>query len=136
MYNFDYENPMLDSSSSVFTGSMVWTIISVILAIIGGILAYILFVKKDQKVENKFLNWLKRFLQFKEMLVEPILKVSYIILAIYITLISFNFISTSFVLFLMVLILGNIILRLIYEWCLILIMIWKNTTEINDKTKK
>ena len=70
------------------------------------------------------------------MLIEPILKVSYIILAIFITLYSFNMISVSFISFLLTLVLGNIVLRLIYEWCLVLIMIWKNTTEINDKTKK
>ena len=70
------------------------------------------------------------------MLIEPILKVSYIILAIFITLYSFNMITVSFISFLLTLVLGNIVLRLIYEWCLVLIMIWKNTTEINDKTKK
>lgn len=119
-----------------FTGSAVWTIIAFILAVVGGFLAYYLFVKNTKKMDNKFLNWLKRFLNFKEMLIEPILKVSYIILAIFITLYSFNMIGVSFISFLFTLVLGNIILRIIYEWCLVLIMIWKNTTEINDKTKK
>lgn len=127
-----YSNTM----GPTFTGSAVWTIIAFILALVGGFLAYYLFVKNTKKMDNKFLNWLKRFLNFKEMLIEPILKVSYIILAIFITLYSFNMISVSFISFLLTLVLGNIVLRIIYEWCLVLIMIWKNTTEINDKTKK
>ena len=130
--NYFYSNTM----GPTFTGSAVWTIIAFILAVVGGFLAYYLFVKNTKKIDNKFLNWLKSFLNFKEMLIEPILKVSYIILAIFITLYSFNMISVSFISFLLTLVLGNIVLRLIYEWCLVLIMIWKNITKINNKTKK
>ena len=77
--NYFYSNTM----GPTFTGSAVWTIIAFILAVVGGFLAYYLFVKNTKKIDNKFLNWLKRFLNFKEMLIEPILKVSYIILAIF-----------------------------------------------------
>lgn len=125
-----------DVYKPTYSGSAVWNIIALILAIIGGFLAYYLFVKNTKKMDNKFLNWLKKFLDFKEMLIEPILKVSYIILAIFITLYSFNMIGVSFVSFLLILVFGNVILRIIYEWCLVLVMIWKNTSEINDKTKK
>lgn len=128
-----YSNYYVTSSSNA---NEVWIIISLILAIIGGILAYVLFVKKDNKLPNKFLEWLKRFLDFKEMIVEPLLKVTYIILAIFITLSSFSLISESFVEFLLSLVVGNLVLRLIYEFSLVLIQIWKNTTQINDKMKK
>ena len=128
-----YSNYYVTSSSNT---NEVWIIISLILAIIGGILAYVLFVKKDNKLPNKFLEWLKRFLDFKEMIVEPLLKVTYIILAIFITLSSFSLISESFVEFLLLLVVGNLVLRLIYEFSLVLIQIWKNTTQINDKMKK
>lgn len=128
-----YSNYYVTSSSNA---NEVWIIISLILAIIGGILAYVLFVKKDNKLPNKFLEWLKKFLDFKEMIVEPLLKVTYIILAIFITLSSFSLISESFVEFLLSLVVGNLVLRLIYEFSLVLIQIWKNTTQINDKMKK
>ena len=98
-------------------------------------MAYILFVKPSKKIDNKFLNWLKDFLDFKNMLIEVILKVSYIVLAIFITLFSFNFIGSNFLGFILMLTLGNIVLRLIYEASLIMLMIWKNTTEINKKMK-
>lgn len=70
------------------------------------------------------------------MLIEPILKVTYLILAIFITLVSLGLIGKSFVGFILTLTLGNIVLRIIYEASLILLMIWKNTTEINKKMKK
>lgn len=112
-----------------------WSIIATLLAIAGGFLVYFMFIKQDKKLPNKFLVWLKDFADFKNMLIEPILKITYLILAIYITLNSFSLISISFISFILTLVLGNIILRIIYESALILIMIWKNTSEINKKMK-
>lgn len=134
MYDFDLYTKDFGQTSGIVNG-VAWTIVAAILSIIGGILLYILFVNKKDKVENKYLAWIKEFLSFKKMLIEVILKVSYIIVAIFITLTSFNIISTSFLGFLLYLIIGNVIARLIYEGSLILLMIWKNTSEINKKIK-
>lgn len=132
MYDFDYYTP---SISSNVAGSLVWTVVSVVLAIIGGILAYVLFINKNNKLDNKFLVWLRDFLSFKNLLLETILKVTYVILAIFITLTSFNMIGVNFFGFLLYLIIGNVVLRIIYESSLMLLMIWKNTSEINKKMK-
>lgn len=130
-YYYDY-----GAVSNTAVGSMVWTILAVIFAIVGGILVYILFLnsKKGTKLTG-FLAWLKDFLSFKKMLIEPILKVCYLICTIFVILISFNFITTSFLSFLLILILGPVIIRLIYEGTLLIIMIWKNTADINKKMK-
>ena len=132
MYDFDYYTPSISSSA---TGSLVWTVVSIILAIIGGILAYVLFINKNNKLDNKFLVWLRDFLSFKNLLLETILKVTYVILALFITLSSFNMIGINFLGFLLYLIIGNVILRIVYESSLMLLMIWKNTSEINKKMK-
>lgn len=124
-----------NAGTSTTTGTLVWTIISLVLAIIGGIVVYVVFQSKKVKITNKFVLWLKDFCNFKHLFLETILKVTYIILAIFITLSSFNYIGTSFVMFLGQLILGNILLRAIYEGSLLIIMICKNTTEINKKLK-
>ncbi|MBE6148576.1 MAG: hypothetical protein E7167_03705 [Firmicutes bacterium] len=131
-YGYDFYEPTV---STGLNGMAVWTAVALVLAIIGGILAYFLFVKSNKKIDNKFLKWLKEFLNFKKMLIETILKVSYIVLAIFITLFSFNFIGNDFLTFLLTLTIGNIVLRLIYEASLMMLMIWKNTTEINHKMK-
>ena len=131
MYDYNY---MTNTTSSI-QGSIVWFIIAAVLAVIGGIVIYFLFVRTDKKEDNKYLAWFKDFANFKKMLIEPILKVTYLILAIFITLYSFGLIGVSFVAFLLTLTLGNILLRLAYETTLILLMIWKNTIEINKKMK-
>lgn len=132
MYDYNY---MTNTTASSIQGPIVWFIIAAVLAVIGGIVIYFLFVRTDKKEDNKYLAWFKDFANFKKMLIEPILKVTYLILAIFITLYSFGLIGVSFVAFLLTLILGNILLRLAYETTLILLMIWKNTTEINKKMK-
>lgn len=133
----DYEYyDMMDSGFGISNSSTTWMIVAFILAIVGGILTYFLFLKKDN--ENKFtgfVNYLYEFLSFKKMGLETILKVSYLILTIYITLMSFELISKSFIAFLLTLVFGNIILRVVYELSLILLTICRNTTEINKKLK-
>lgn len=129
----DYEYyDMIDSGFGVSSSSTTWMIVAFILAVVGGILTYFLFLKKDNN--NKFtgfVNYLYEFLSFKKMWLETILKVSYLILTIYITLMSFELIGKSFIAFLLTLVFGNIILRVVYELSLILLTICRNTTEIN-----
>ena len=116
-------------------GSLIWTIISLIAALAGCFIVYFLFVKNEKKEKSDFLAWLKEFLSFDKMLIEPILKITYLFLVIFITLSSFSLIGTSFVAFILTIVFGNIILRIVYEIALIKIMIWKNTTEIKNKLK-
>ena len=114
----------------------IWAIVALVLSIVGGILVYFLFVKAKNNPKGKFVKWLKDFLAFKTMWIEPILKVVYYIETIFVILISFALISQSFLMFLGTLILGPIITRLIYEMFMMFIMVWHNTQEIADNTKK
>ena len=66
---------------------------------------------------------------------EELLKATYLISAIFITLYSFGLIAVSFVLFLTTLLIGNLILRIVYELSILLVKICHNTTEINSKLK-
>lgn len=132
---FDVYDAM-DGGFGQTSNSLTWMIIALILAIAGGILVYFLFLKKDN--ENKFTGFVKylyEFLSFKKMWLESILKISYLILTIYISLMSFELIGTSFLGFILTLVFGNIVLRVVYELSLLLLTICRNTTEINKKLK-
>ncbi len=132
-----YELPFeVEQSVNHAAGIAIWTVAAIIIAIIGGIVTYFLFVKDNKKVSNKFLAWLKGFLKFKTMLIEDLLKICYIVLALFITLVSFGMIASNFFGFLLTLVLGNVFLRVCFESLLIKIMIWKNTNEINSKMGK
>jgi len=137
MYGNDFITTGIPTARlSVGMGSAVWTLVSLILAAVGCFLVYFLFVKKNIKTDSKFLKWLKDFLNFDTMLIESILKIAYIFVVIFITLGSFSLISVSFLSFIVTLIFGNLISRIIYELILITVMIWKNTAEIRKNLKK
>lgn len=139
MYNYgNYGNNLLGSvnrTASAGLGAIIWTIIALVISLAGCFIIYFLFVKKDVDTKSKFVLWLQEFLRFNKMLIEPILKIAYIFGALFITLGSFALIGTNFLAFLGMLVGGNLLLRIGYEFSMILIMLWKNTTEINKKVK-
>lgn len=141
MYGSSFGNN-LDSSfgySGVtgFESAGIWVIISFVVALVGGICLYFtVFSDKNENTYKGFMAKLYEFVKFKKMYITTILKVTYLVLAIFITLASFSIISTSFVGFLLTLIFGNLVLRIIYEFSLVLLSIHENVSEINKKTKK
>lgn len=135
MYYSDYyNNTNLDKAMNQAAGVGMWMVVSFILAIIGGILVYYLFLKTDNKLSEN-MQKLKDLLDFKTMIIEPILKIAYLMLTIFVILVSFSLITVNFLAFVLVLLLGPIGIRIAYEMALILIMLWKNTKEINEKIK-
>lgn len=132
----------LDTSSSYTSaaaGASIWGIIASVLAIVGGILVYFLFVNAKTEPKGKFTKWLKDFLSFKIMWIEPILKVVYYVATIFTVLYSFTFLALGgygFLMFLMCLVLGPIIIRIVYEATMMFVMIWRNTRDIAENTKK
>lgn len=126
----------LSSAANNAAGAAVWMIVSIILAIVGGLLIYFLFLNKKNEGKFKgFLGWSYEFLSFKKMFLETLLKITYLIVALYITLASFALIAVNFLAFLSMLILGNLVARITYEFALILLVICRNTTEIAKNTK-
>ena len=116
-------------------GQDVWITVAFVLAILAAVGGYFFFVKPERKYPNKIVTWLRGFLNFDEMLIVPILKITYIFVTVYVVLTSFSLISYSFLAFLEYLVLGVLLVRVSYEGLMILISIWKNTKEINKKMK-
>ena len=115
-------------------GEFIWLIISAVLAIVGAIVLPLTFLSSKNEGKFKgFLGWMYDFLTFKKMLIENILKVLYLIVAIFITLGSFTVIGESFLLFLISIVGGNLVARIVYEFLLVALVICRNTTDINDK---
>lgn len=132
------DNGSYGSTTNAMAGAGIWTIVAAILAIVGGILVYFLFVKAKTEPKGKFAKWLKDFLSFKVMWIEPILKVLYYIATIFVILFSFTFLALGGVgvlSFFLCLILGPVGVRLAYEMTMMFIMIWRNTRDIAEKTK-
>ena len=158
MSDSDFYKLLLDDSSSSYgglsgtsasglmgtaAGAGIWLIIAAILAIVGGILVYFLFVRSKNEPKGKFGKWLKDFLSFKVMWIEPILKVVYYIATIFVVLYSFTYFGMfnsmggmALLAWLLTLILGPILIRIAYEMTMMFIMIWRNTRDIAENTTK
>ncbi|MDR0839538.1 MAG: zinc-ribbon domain-containing protein [Oscillospiraceae bacterium] len=118
-------------------------VVPIVLTIIGllaGIIGFFAFLSKSNEgAFHGFLGWLYGFLNFKSLLAETILRFVYVALAGAVTLgaVGMLFTGASFgtaiLAFLAVLIVGNLVLRLIFEFSLITLLICKNTSEINAK---
>jgi len=123
--------------SGMGTGALIWTIVSLVLALVGGIVLYFtVFANKNEEKYKGFMAWLYDFIKFKKLYITTVLKVSYLVGAIFLTLYSFALIGSSFLAFLLTLIVGNLVLRMIYEFSLVLLSIHENVSEINKKLKK
>lgn len=132
-YGTDFSSIPTTTATKAASG-MIWIVISAILAVIGGIVLYFTFLsKKNEGKFTGFLGWMYDFLTFKKMMIENLLKILYLIAALFITLGSFALISTSFIAFLMTLVFGNIAARVVYELFLVTLVICRNTTDINKK---
>lgn len=126
-----------DTSAALDAG--IWAGVALILAIIGGVLVYFLFIRNKTTPKGKFAKWLKDFLNFKIMWLEPILKIVYYIATIFTILFSFAFISqggTGLIAFLLTITLGPVLIRIVYESAVMFVMIWRNTRDIAENTSK
>ena len=113
-------------------GQMVWTIISAVIALIGGIVLYFTFLKSKNEGRFKgFLGWLYDFLTFRKMMLEALLRICYLILVIFVTLAGFA--AGNLLVCLLTIILGNLAIRIVYEFALIMLVICRNTSEISKK---
>lgn len=114
-----------------------WAMPALIISLIAAVLIFFLFLAKKNEGKFKgFLGWMYDFLSFKKLAVEGILKIAYMTVTLYITIMSFTVIGLNFGAFLLILIGGNIAVRVVYEILLVLLIVCKNTSEINAKLTK
>ncbi|MBQ3296178.1 hypothetical protein IJG95_00435 [Candidatus Saccharibacteria bacterium] len=136
MYTTYYDSLAYSTPS---TDPGVWSIIAMIIAVVGSILIYFLFVNSKTEVKGKFTKWLKDFLSFKIMWIEPIMKIVYYCATIFSILYSFTFLQYGgygVLYFFICLILVPILIRVGYELFMLFIMVWRNTRDIAENVKK
>ena len=140
MPQYDTEKAITDTITNTaksFSISEVWVIISILLAVIGGVFLFTNYFGKDK--EGTYTGYKKKiydFINFKTTIIEPIFRVLYLIVAIAITLASFSYITTNFFEFIGTLVFGNIIARLTFELLLLVLKLFKDVSEIKDSLKK
>lgn len=132
-YDNSYFTPTTVQSN--ITGSLVWTIISLVLAVVGGIALYFtVFSKKNENKYTGFMEVLYNLVHFKYFVIDDLFRILYIISTIAVTLLSFNYIGNWK--FLIILLGGNLGLRISYESFMLFIELCHNVRNISNKSKK
>ena len=133
---------ILYSTTSSASSSTVFSIISIVLAIVATVLAFIFIVpgKKREKL-NSFGKFIHDTCNFKYLIVEKLIQALYIFLTSYVIISGFFLLfRTSFGVWLgglglLLMILGPIAIRLVYELLMMTVILVKNVIEINNKLK-
>lgn len=118
-----------------FTGS-IWSIIAVVLAIVGALVIYFFFARQPRDKFKGFVTKLHDLVNFKRLQVEAILKICYLALALFITLLSFEFINLSFLTFFLTLVVGNLTLWVTFQFSMIIVKMYRSLVEISEKLDK
>ena len=135
MPQYDIDS-MISNTTQSFSIFEVWIIVSIILAVIGSIILYnTYFSKNNEKKFTGIKKVLYDFVNFKLTIIEPILKILYLIVAIALTLSSLSLITTDFFEFVAVIVFGNIVVRLAFELLILTLRMMKDVSEINLKLK-
>ena len=111
------------------------TTIGVIAGLVIGILVCVLVLPVKRRGElNPFFRKIHDFVQFKYLWIESIIKVLYIITTCVVTLVGVLLLfGPTFFYGLLLILLGVVGNRLLYEGVLIIVLILRNTQQINDK---
>lgn len=110
--------------------------ICLILAIIGGLILLFAFLPEHKEHKySGFALWLYRILNFRKMFSTSLLKLLYTISAIFITLMGLLIIFFArFFAGLLYLVFGNLVIRIIYEFMILVFSIHDNLSQINKNT--
>ena len=124
-------------ATTAASNATVALIVALVCAIVGSILVFVLFLRKENESKyTGFVKWLYNFLQFNTLTIDIILRFTYLFLAIFISVLAIATIGSGFLSSLLILVIGNLILRVCYEFSMLVILIHRNVRELNEKTKK
>ena len=109
-----------------------------IIALITAILVFIFVIQRKKSFKGRFANWIKEYLNFRSILVAGIVKILYVFLAVFLTIMSIilmfqgkgDEVLPMVLTGLASLIFGNILLRVMLELTMALIVVWENTSDI------
>lgn len=121
-------------ATSAVSSLAVITVVALLLAIAGTVLSYIFIIPKSKARElNKFWRFVHDTFNFKTLLVEHIFKALYVFLTIYMIAYGFCSMFVSFLMGILLMVLGPIVMRITYEMIMMFIILVKNTSDIRNK---
>ena len=126
MYSYYYYNSMMTAFP-----------IAVLAAVILGVIIFFTFLRKEN--ENKYRGWKKvvyDFFQFNKFYTEDIMKLLYLMLVAVVTVSGLFMLLMNFVTGLLLLVIGNVALRVSYELVMMFVILCRKSVTIDRKLDK
>lgn len=129
-----YYNEPINVKVTNFNWQSFWLVVGITSIVLVGILLYFTLFNKKNNYDKGVMKVLNDIVHFKYFYINDILKILYIILVLMIIIISLRFIGKWQ--FLVILIGGNLGLRIIFELIMLFVDLCNNVKVIASKTKK
>lgn len=134
-FDADFSGGLAGSGGGIQPGVL---LVVAIIALITAILVFFFVIQRKKSFKGRFANWIKEFLNFRSILVAGIIKILYVFLAVFLTIMSIilmfqgkgDEVLPMVLTGLALLIFGNILLRVMLELTMALIVVWENTSDI------
>lgn len=112
--------------------SLVMPVLALLVIVAGGLALYFLFVRKPNTYKGPAAS-LHDILTFRTFFTEKLIRVLYCIAAVAIAVYSVMLLFSHFFAALFVFVVGNLVARITFEYALLLLVLCRNTQEINRK---
>lgn len=112
--------------------AVVLPIIALLIIIAGGLALYFLFVRKPNHFQGTVAK-LHDVLNFRTFFTEKLIRLLYCITVVAIVVYSVILLFSHFFTALLLFVIGNLAARIVYEYALLLLVLCRNTQEINRK---
>lgn len=124
---YGYFTPSMETLSS--------SIVCMFLAVIAAIVVYIIFIpEKNESKYKGFLLWLHKALNFRMMFSLRFLKFLYLLSVCFLTFYGIYMLFNNFVAGLVILTLGNLVNRVVYEFLVLFFSMHDNVSKISTNT--
>ncbi len=130
MFSYPYHHAYTYTYTPFF--SVILPIIAAIIIIAGGLALYFLFVRKPNRFQGTAAK-LHDALNFRTFYTEKLIRALYCITVVGIVIYSVALLFSHFFTALLLFVLGNLTARIVYEYALLLLVLCRNTQEINRK---
>lgn len=130
MISYPYSYTQTYSYTPFF--AVVLPIIALLIIIAGGLALYFLFVRKPNHFQGTVAK-LHDVLNFRTFFTEKLIRLLYCITVVAIVVYSVILLFSHFFTALLLFVIGNLAARIVYEYALLLLVLCRNTQEINRK---
>lgn len=138
--SYNYFNSFARAYGSAQITGIVSTICWIVALVVALVLFFAFLSPRNEGKFHGFLGWVYEFLNFRKLMLEAVLRIIYMVVAVFLLLFGLAYIfiglgniGQNLLTGLGIAVLGNVVVRLLYELIMLFVLICRNVADINRK---